>query len=168
MAQKITVRNARITFKNLSGRRTDYNPAGGKRDFAVVLDNYEDIQTLVDIGFDIKYFKKKNEEDLDVPYLKVKVNFRYDDDGNLIAPHVYIVNGKSKTLLTPVTIGEVDRADIKFCDLVIKPYFYNNVAGRSGVSAYLDKMYVNINEDELEQKYEMYDDDDEEEEIPFE
>ena len=40
----------------------------------------------------------------------------------------------------------------------------------TGDEAYLDKMYVNIEQDEFEKKYEMFDDPDEEEAepIPFE
>jgi len=170
MAQKISISNARICFKNIAGKPTKFNSKGGVRDFAIVLDNYDDVQTLVDMGFPVKYFAKKNPEDPDVPFLKVKVNFRYNDDGTeLLSPHIYIINGGKKILITPQTAEVVDQADISFCDIVIRPYPWN-VNGNVGMAAYLDKMYVNIAEDEFEKKYEIYDDPDEDEgePIPFE
>ena len=170
MAQKINIAGARITFKNFAGRPTDWNKKGGARDFAVVLDTYEDVQALIDMGFSVKYFKKKEETDPDVPFLKVKVNFRYNDDGSeLLSPHIYMINNNKKVLITPQTAQILDQADIAYCDIVIRPYYYE-VQGKAGVAAYLDKMYVNIEQDEFEKKYEMYNDPEEEEaeEIPFE
>ena len=170
MVQKINISNARICFRNIAGKPTKFNSKGGVRDFAIVLDTYEDVQALIDMGFSVKYFAKKEETDPDVPFLKVKVNFRYNDDGTeLLSPHIYIINNGKKVLITPQTAEVVDQADIAYCDIVIRPYYYE-VNGRAGVAAYLDKMYVNIEQDEFERKYEMYNDPDEDgaEEIPFE
>ena len=167
---KIKFDHVRITFRNLAGRPTDWNKKGGVRDFAVVLDNYEDVQQLIDMGFNVKYFNKKNPDDPEVPYLKVKVNFRNDDDGKLIAPHIYMINNNKKTLVTPATAQIIDQADIEYCDIVIRPYYYE-VNGKSGTSAYLEKMYVNIEQDDFEKKYSMYDDGEDNldmEEVPFE
>ena len=168
MAQKISISNARITFKNFGGKPTEWNKKGGVRDFAIVLDNYDDVQSLVDMGFPVKYFKKKEETDPDVPFLKVKVNFKYSDDGTtLTSPHIYMINGKKKTLVTPQTAAVLDQADIAFCDIVIRPY-YCTVQGNDYVVAYLDKMYVNLEVDEFEEKYIMYNSpEDEAEAIPF-
>lgn len=171
MAPKINITNSKIVFRNLAGKPTKFNSRGGVRDFAVVLDNYDDVESLINMGFSVKYFNKKNENDPDVPFLKVKVNFRYNEEGELMSPHIYVINNGQKVLIKPETAEIVDRADIAYCDMVIRPFAYNNINGRSGVSAYLDKMFVNIEEDEIEKKYEMYNDPDEEaegEEIPFE
>ena len=172
MAQKIKIENARIIFRNFSGRPTDWNKKGGVRDFHVVLDTYEGLQSLIDMGFKIKTLKKRNEEDPDIPILKVKVNFRYNDDGSeLLAPHIYMVNPstKKKTLITPATAPVLDAAEIAFSDIYITPY-RTTVQGENYVTAYLDKMYVNLEVDDLEDKYSMYDDDVDvdAEEIPFE
>lgn len=160
MAQKINIAEAQITFKNFSGRPTDWNKKGGARDFAVVLDNYEDVKSLIDMGFPVKYFKKKEETDPDVPFLKVKVNFRYNPDTNeLMSPHIYVVkdpNGKKTRdnlqLITPETAPIIDSMDIKNCDIVIRPY-YTNVQGVDYVVAYLDTMYINREVDPFEAKY---------------
>jgi len=168
MAQKFKLENCKITFRNLGGRPTDFDRTGGKRTFAVIL-NPESAEQLSAVGFDVKQFINKETGEPGEYYLKVKVNFRYDDDGNLIAPHIYLINGTSKQELTPNTVSVVDRADIKFVDLTITPWAYT-AAGRSGISAYCVNMYVNIEEDEFEKKYAMYDDhaDENAEEIPFE
>lgn len=161
MAQKINIAKARITFKNFSGRPTDWNKKGGARDFAVVLDNYADVKSLIDMGFPVKYFKKKEETDPDVPFLKVKVNFRFNPDNpqELMSPHIYVVkdpNGpKTKDnlqLIKPETAPIIDSMDIDYCDIVIRPY-YTNVQGTDYVVAYLDTMYINREVDPFEAKY---------------
>ena len=170
MAQKINISNAQICFRNIAGKPTKFNSKGGVRDFAIILDTYDDVQALIDMGFSVKYFAKKEETDPDVPFLKVKVNFRYNEDGTeLLSPHIWVINGGKRVLITPQTAEVVDQADINFCDIVIRPYYYE-VNGGAGVAAYLDAMYVNIAENEFEKKYEMYDDPDEDnaEAIPFE
>lgn len=168
MAAKFKLENCKITFRNLGGRPTEYDRNGGKRTFAVLL-NPEMATELLNAGFEVKQFVNKETGEAGDYYLKVKVNFRYDDDGNLIAPHIYLINGATKQELGPTTVSVVDRADIKFVDLTITPYAYHTPS-RDGVSAYCVNMYVNIEEDELEKKYAMLDDhaDENAEEIPFE
>ena len=123
MAQKIPISNARICFRNIAGKPTKFNSKGGVRDFAIVLDNYEAVEQLINMGLPVKYFAKKNPEDPDVPFLKVKVNFRYNDEGTeLLSPHIYIINSGKKVLITPQTAEVVDQADISYCDIIIKTY----------------------------------------------
>lgn len=170
MAQKINIPDCQITFRNLAGRPTEWNKQGGVRSFAAIL-NPVQAQQLIDMGFDVKQFINKETGEAGDYYLKVKVNFRNDDAGNLIAPFIYTVDEitKKKTLLTPITAGVVDRADIASVDLTITPYYYE-VRGTKGISAYCHKMYVNIVADEFEKKYAIYDDNADEiaDEIPFE
>ena len=170
MAREIKLSDSTITFRNLAGRPTDWNKKGGVRDFAVVIENQEVLDMLVGMGFNVKQFNKKNENDPDSFYLKVKVNFKFNDEGKLQAPLIYIINGKTKSKpLTPGNVEIVDRANIDYCDILITPY-YCEVKGVNYVSAYLSTMYVNIKEDPFEEKYSMYEDDSDEEmeEIPFE
>jgi hypothetical protein len=46
----------------------------------------------------------------------------------------------------------LDWADIRKVDLTVRPYNYN-VQGKTGVKAYLKTMYVTIQEDPWESKY---------------
>jgi phage gp29-like protein len=49
----------------------------------------------------------------------------------------------------------LDWADIAFSDMIINPSVWSQADGSSGVSAYLGSIYVHINQDALEQKYEI-------------
>ena len=178
-APKISIKRADVRFRNFAGAPTKFNAKGGVRDFVIVLDNYEDIQQLIDMGFNLKYFNKKDPADPDVPFLKVKVNFRFDEETGtkLISPHIYLVERDpsdpekivKKTLVTPSIAAIADNADVEYYDVVITPYRWE-VNGNTGVAAYLDKMYMNLVIDEFESKYEVWSDPEEDnaEPIPFE
>ena len=166
---KFTLKHCKLAFKNLGGRPDDYNPAGGKRSFAVVLTE-EDADILFQNGVPIKRFIDKATGENKEPYVRVKVNFKTDENGKVTSPLIYLVKEGKKPSepLTPASAGTVDTANIDFVDMVISSWNYN-YAGKSGITVYLDKMYVNIIEDELDKIYAMYgeDDDDEPTEIPF-
>ena len=67
-------------------------------------------------------------------------------------------------MLTEDTVGSLDYADISNVDVVISPFEYNDIGGKSGVAAYVKTMYVSVVEDEFASKYDY---DDEPEELPF-
>lgn len=173
-----TIKGVTITFRNLAGRKTDWDPNGGKRNFAIVFPEDYDTTELKAAGLDIKPFiNKETNLPTGETYLRVKVNFRteevQDEEGNVkmkITPPIYLVNeSKHKVQLTPSTAVEADSAVIRFVDLVISTYPWT-YAGKSGIAAYCNRMYINIVEDELTRKYAMYDEDEdaESDEIPFE
>lgn len=155
--ENITIENARIIFRNLSGKPDKFNPHGGKRGFSVVIDDPKFADELRKEGWNVKSFKPKEDEEGDPgAFLQVKV--LYSDRSN---PHIYLCTKKSKTMLTEETIGTLDYAEISSVDIVIRPYEYD-VNGKKGVAAYVKTMYVNIVEDEFASKYEF-----EDEEVPF-
>lgn len=154
--QNITIENARIIFRNLSGKPDKFNPHGGKRGFSVVIDDPKFAEDLKKEGWNVKSFKPREDEEGDPGYfLQVKVLF--SDRSN---PHIYLCTKKNKTMLNEETVGTLDYADIASVDLVIRPYEYD-VQGKQGVAAYVKTMYVTINEDEFAEKYEY------EEDVPF-
>ena len=147
----ITIENARIVYRNLSGKPDKFNPQGGKRTFSVVIDDPKFAEDL------LKAFKPKDDEEGDPGhFLPVKV--LYSDRSN---PHIYLCTKKSKTMLNEETVGSLDYAEISSVDIVIRPYEYD-VNGKQGVSAYVKTMYVNVVEDEFADKYDFSD-----EEVPF-
>lgn len=157
--ENIKIEGARIVFRNLSGKPDKFNPQGGKRTFAVVIDDPEFAQSLKEEGWNLKQFRARDDEEGDPGhYLQVKVNF------NNRPPHIYLCTGRSKTLLTEDTVGSLDYADISNVDVVISPFEYNDIGGKSGVAAYVKTMYVSVVEDEFASKYDY---DDEPEELPF-
>lgn len=150
----LKIENARLVFRNLSGKPDKFNSQGGKRNFAVVIDDPDVADNLIKEGWNIKQFKQTNEDEIPEHYLPVKVSYMNNP------PHIYLCTKKSKTLLSEDTVGSLDYADISNVDIIISPYEYD-VNGKTGVAAYVKTMYVTVIEDDFAAKYE-YD-----EEVPF-
>lgn len=146
MANNVTIENARIGFRNFSGKEGKFNPKGD-RNFVIFLE--EDVaKELNKDGWNVRWLKPRNEGDEPQAILQVKVMF-----GN-IPPSVILVGSKGRTLLNDENIGILDWAEIRTVDVILRPYTWT-VSGNTGVKAYLKKMYVTIFEDELEKKYEV-------------
>ncbi|MBP5596581.1 MAG: hypothetical protein J6Y02_14440 [Pseudobutyrivibrio sp.] len=141
----LSIENARIMFRNFSGKEGRFNPPG-RRNFCVLIDNQTTANKLVEDGWNVRYLKARDVEDDDQPYLQVAV--RFDN----IPPKIVLISGNGKTVLGESEISILDWADISNVDLIIRPYNYD-VNGKKGVKAYLKTMYVTIEEDEFEKKY---------------
>jgi hypothetical protein len=137
----------RIIFRNFQGKEGQYNKEGD-RNFGVILPPDIAEQMLAD-GWNVKYLKPRedDEEPEETPWLSVSVNF---DKGR--PPKIMIITDRGRTAMDENTVEMLDWADIKNVDLIVRPYTWE-VSGRSGVKAYLQSMYVTIEEDELEKKY---------------
>jgi hypothetical protein len=140
----ITIEGARIIFRNFKGAQTEFNREGD-RNFCVVLDP-ELADVLEQDGWNVKRKDPREEGDDPLLYLKVKVKF-----GDF-PPVIKQVTSKGATQLDEDTVMVLDTAAIENVDLIITPYEYT-VSGKSGVAAYLKKMYVTIQEDDLDKKY---------------
>jgi hypothetical protein len=141
----ILMEGVRIIFRNFSGRGTPYNREGD-RNFCVVLPENLAAQLERD-GWNVKYLKAREEGDIPVPYLKVKVAY-----GKGRPPKVVLITSRGRTDLPESLIRFVDVTDIKSVDLIIRPYNWD-VNGNTGITAYLKTMFVTVNEDYLELKY---------------
>lgn len=157
-ASKIRMENARIIWRNFSGKADKFNPKGGKRSFSVVIEDAELASQLTEDGWNVKQLKPRNEEEEENPRYSMQVKVSFDNK----PPRVYLVTRNNKVLMTEDTIDSLDYAEIQNVDLVITPYTYD-VNGKSGVAAYLKTMYVTVIEDEFADKYDFGD----EEEVPF-
>lgn len=139
------IENARLIFRNFKGREGQYNPEGA-RNFAVILDD-ERAKRMEDAGWNIKYLKPREEGDEPTPYIQVAVGYK------IRPPHVAILTSRGKTDLGQDEVELLDYVDIDWTDVIIRPFEWGPINGRSGVKAYLKTIFVKIQEDYLELKY---------------
>lgn len=144
-----------VPFRNFEGREGQYNRKG-LRNFCVELD-HETAKTMFDDGWNVKFPKpREDEEDFDRnPYLPIEVAY---DKGK--PPQIVLItnDGKSRTNLTEDEVELLDWIDIKSVDLIANPYNYHipargKIPAMSGVKAYLRKMFVVQDEDDLDRKW---------------
>ena len=145
-----------LKYRNFSGKEGMYN-IEGDRNFCLCVDE-ETAEKFRDIGLNVKMTKPRDEYDVPVPYIKVKVEYRKGRP-----PKVVQITARGKVELDEDTIKNLDRAEIVKADVALNISEWHR-GDRTGVSAYLKTMYVTIAEDDFEDRY--YDIPDVEE-IPF-
>lgn len=141
-----TVKDARIMFKNFQGRPGPYNREGVKG-FAVIIPP-EEASNLERLGWPVKYLEPREEGDEGTYYVSVAVRF------DIRPPKVVMITNhtKNQTKLTNDTVETLDFADILKIDLIVRAYDWE-MNQKSGRKAYLQTMYVTVEEDELEAEY---------------
>lgn len=149
---EIIIKDARIFFKNFSGEESKFNRKGDKN-FCVAIEDAEVAAQMIEDGWNVKLQKPLDEDDEPSYYVQVKVSF------DPYPPKVYMITGQNKVELNEETIASLDYADIGKVNLIIRPYTWE-VSGKSGISAYLKTMYVEINEDPFAAEYSHLDDED--------
>ena len=150
----LSIENAVIIWTNFEGRPTKFNPAGGKRTFALVL-NEEMGEELKSEGWNIKYSEPREEGDDILIYTEIVVNM-----DSKYPPKVTLYSDfrgrKTANPLDADTISELDTINIENVDLVIHPYEH----GRSAVArvkGYAKAIYVTQGQDRyFEGKYDEY------------
>ncbi|HAU85016.1 MAG TPA: hypothetical protein DCW90_05815 [Lachnospiraceae bacterium] len=143
--ENINIEGATIIWRNFSGKRDKFNP--GRRGFSVVIDDASMAEDLIREGWNIKEMPLREGEDPSEQSwsLPVKLNMnRYTQ--------VWLIVGSHKTLLTEETVGQLDIADFVNIDISIRPYEWE-MGGRTGISAYVDSMYVTIRGNKFAEKY---------------
>ena len=154
MTENLLLENVSIIYRNFSGREIPPYNRFGDRNFSVIFYNADLAQELISKGWNVKY--KEATDDYPEQYtLKVKIRYPKAEEGTRFMPNIYMITENSKTLLNENTIGELDFADIKNVDIMIRPYNWEN-NGKSGITAYAKSMYVTIDEDLLRKKYAEY------------
>lgn len=144
--ENVTLENAQIRFRNFSGKEGQYNKAGD-RNFAVLLDP-ELATEMIAQGWNVKQLRPREEGDQPQDYIQVTV--KYTERSR--PPKIAMITSKGRTSLGEEEINILDWADIKMADLIIRPFNWE-VNGKTGVKAYLQSLFVTINEDDLDKKY---------------
>lgn len=140
----INIRDARIFFKNFAGEEQKFNPKG-KRNFCVEIPEDMADQLRAD-GWNVKTTKPRDPDDEPRFYLKVNVSYA------VAPPEIYLIANGRKIALNEDTVRSIDHADIVNVNLTISPYVWE-VNGDTGISAYLKRMYVEIEDDPFADEY---------------
>lgn len=135
----LQIDNATIIYRNFTGAASKFNRAGD-RNFAVIIDNQDDADRLINLGWNVKI--KPPREDGDEPFMYLPVKVKFNDRG----PKVYLKTGRARNVLDEESIACLDDIDILNVDLDIRPYDWIIQEGtpneKTGRSAYLQSMHV--------------------------
>jgi hypothetical protein len=136
--------DATLTYKNFAGKEKQYNPPG-ERNFAVVL-TPETAERLTAEGWNVKWRDPYEEGEEGFFFLPVRV--RYD----IRPPMITVITSRGRQLYTEEMVEALDYLETKNIDLIVNGSPYT-VGGKSGIKAYLKKMFLTLDEDELDRKY---------------
>lgn len=137
----LVVEGGAIIYKNFAGQPTRFNPAGGKRTFALVLS--QDIaDELVNRGWNVKHRPSNEDDENDLFWTDVVVNLdsEYPPRVNLLTRY-----GEKENMvrLDHESISILDNSILTDIDLVIHPYAHGRVnAAGATVKGYLKTMYA--------------------------
>lgn len=142
----VLMEGVKIIFRNFSGKEGQYNREGD-RNFSVLLDDTI-ANAMTEDGWNVKWLRPRSEEEEEAPqaYLPVSVNFKGRP------PRIVLITSRGRSNLDEDSIEMLDWADIINVDLIVRPYEWT-VNQKSGIKAYLQSLYVTIEEDALEMKY---------------
>lgn len=144
-----TIENARILFRNFTGREGKYNREGD-RNFAVVLEDPKLVKQMEKEGWNVKYLDPRDDDETPTAYVSVSVAY-----GNRPPKVVLISSRRGETVRTDLTedmVETLDWIEIESCDMILNPYEWTH-SGNSGVKAYLKSLFVTMSQDELDLKY---------------
>ncbi len=149
--EPVKMEDVTIVLRNFEGRPSQFNKLG-TRNFGVLLDP-EVAEAMMADGWNIKHFKPREEDLVEdpnlVPQAWLPVEAAYDKGR---PPRVIMLTETDRKNLNEHTVELLDGVDIKTVDLIVNPSFWE-LNGRSGVKAYLQTMYITIEEDDLDRKY---------------
>lgn len=151
----LQIDDARIIYRNFRGEASKFNRAGD-RNFAIVIEDKEDADILVEEGWNVKI--KDPREPGDDPFMYLPVKVKFNDRG----PIAYLKTGNAMNKLDEESIACLDDVDIEAVDLDIRPYDWIIQEGtpheKRGRSAYLQGIHVTQKVDRFAARYQAQDD----------
>lgn len=142
----VTIEDARLVFKNFAGKESQFNREGD-RNFGVIL-SPDVAQAMMSDGWNVKFLKVREEDrgEEPTPWLPVAVGFKNRP------PKIVMITSSSRVGISESMVETLDQVDMALVDLIVRSYAWE-ANGKTGIKAYLQTMFVTINEDDLEKKY---------------
>lgn len=142
-----TLENIDIAFRNFAGKEDLYNRAGD-RNFAILL--ADDLAAEMERdGWNVRYLKEREEGDGQQAYIQVAVSFKNRP------PRIGMVTSRGLTYLGESEVETLDWVDIETADVTLNPYEWA-VGDKHGIKAYVQSLFVKIQEDYLQMKWTSY------------
>ena len=146
MASIVTLQNTQRVLKNFSGKKGVYFNSTGNPEFACVLPP-ELAEMMKAAGWNVKQFKAKPEDEGEPDFfIKVKIGV------NGRPPRMVMINSAGRLDIDVYGCQVFDYVRAKNVDITLRPYEYE-FQGNTGISAYLNSLFVTVEEDELDRKY---------------
>ena len=146
MASIVTIQNTQLVLKNFSGEIGRYFNDKGNPEFAVVLPP-ELAEMMTADGWNVKRFKPKPEDTTEPDFfIKVKIG----TTGR--PPRMVMITSAGRKDISVDDCQVFDYVRIKNVDLTLSPFNYD-YRGKLGIAAYLNSLFVTVEEDELDRKY---------------
>ena len=142
--RNIIMEDVKLVHRNFAGKEGQYNREG-ERNFSVLIDESL-AKTLDEDGWLVKWFKQKTEEDPVQAFLPVSLRF------DIRPPKVVMITSRGRTQLDEEDVELLDYANIIVADIIVRPYDWA-VGGKGGIKAYVQSLFVTIEEDYLDLKY---------------
>lgn len=144
--RNVVMEDVRLIFMNFEGKEGPYNRKGDKS-FCVLLEEPV-AQKMAEDGWNVKALRSREEGDPPQPYIQVAVGFK------IRPPRMVMIGGISgrRTELDEESCEVLDWVDIITADLILRPYNWE-VNGKMGIKAYLQTIFLTIEEDPLVLKY---------------
>lgn len=153
----LQIDDARIVYRNFSGKQSKYNRPGDMN-FALVIPDQDMANKLIEDGWNVKIKAPRHDGEDPFMFMTVKVKF------NGRGPNVYLVTGNHRVKLDEESIGVLDNADAAEIDMDIRPYDWEMDDGKSGRTAYLHAMQFVQNVDRFTERFA---EEESPEELPF-
>lgn len=153
---KLAIDNARIIFKNFTGKDDKFGREGD-RSFSIVIEDDALAEQLANDGWNVKPLTPRDPDEKVNHFIKVKISFK------VRPPKIWLLTNHKRTLLDEDTTATLQYARIENADVVVSPWRWE-VNGKTGIAAYLETLYVKIEDDPFADKYTDYESSDE---VPF-
>lgn len=153
---KLAIDNARIIFKNFTGKDDKFGREGD-RSFSIVIEDDALAEQLANDGWNVKPLTPRDPDEKVNHFIKVKISFK------VRPPKIWLLTNHKRTLLDEDTIATLQYARIENADVVVSPWRWE-VNDKTGIAAYLETLYVKIEDDPFADKYADYESSDE---VPF-